>query len=181
MNIRNLVTTLLAMTLACLILVDESNAFPKAEKIHISGTVISYNIFSRLTIIVGQMPRHIEDHTQMLVRVNKISGDLEEGQYIKLRFTNSDNPTVNVPQDMLEHAQQWQFALTRDEACDQSAEDLLYAMGKNGKESNQSWKLVAGAEREQIPEDISIPCYVFGTSDFRKMKALSALNSRGDR
>jgi hypothetical protein len=168
MKKRNLLTILLAFALAYSILGVGSNAAPMSQKSEVTGTVISYNLFARLTLIIGQMSKPIEDHDELLIRVNKSNGNLEKGQYIKLRFTNSENPNVHLPKDMLERAQQWQFTLTRDNSCDESTEDVLYMQGKNGRELNKSWKRLAGAEKERISEDANLPCYVFGVNDFRK-------------
>jgi hypothetical protein len=88
-------------------------------------------------------------------------------EYIIVRYENSCMKLI--PERVIKKRQQWRFSLTRDVACDERLDDLLYIKNPNeegGTSLTPFMKFMPGVGREKIATDRKLPCYVLRPGDF---------------
>ena len=127
-----------------------------SRKVTIRGTIVAYDLGLQLangrcrqTLIV-QTKRPINGEEYIIVRYEGFCAEV-------------------IPEQKLESAQYWRFALTRDADCDQRLDDLLYitSMSPTGKKLQYPrLRLMPGTESERIPSDKKLPCHIVRPSDF---------------
>lgn len=130
-----------------------------SEEETVTGTVVGYDVGLELT--KGSCRQTI------IVRTKKPDKVKQESEYIIVRYETLCMKLL--PERILKKGPQWKFSLTRDVDCDQELGELLYIKQLNPTGDVYRYprlKFAPGAERERIPTDTKLPCYVLRPGGF---------------
>ena len=141
----------------------------KVLTIPISGTVLAYSPFARLTILAG--PAQSVDnskrfHEDFLVRVDQRSNWLKEGQLVRLVYSDDTGAKPELPKELFTKKGHWIFLATRDDTCASNLENILYYKVEGKIYSNM--QLTRWAKPLKPVNDTLVPCYVISSGGFAK-------------
>ncbi|MEK6303908.1 MAG: PKD domain-containing protein [Acidobacteriota bacterium] len=130
------------------------------EKEKVNGVVVAYDV--GLELANGSCRQTIIVRTEN--RINR-------KEYLIVRYETSCMRLI--PERALKAGPQWRFSLTRNAECDELLDDLLYI--KNMSPTGGAYQIprvrrVAGSEKEKIPANRKLPCYVLGSGEFEPLK-----------
>ena len=137
--------------------------------IPMSGTVLAYSPFARLTILVGpaqSLDNSKRFHEDFLVRVEQRSNWLKKGQLVRLKYNGDTGPKPELPKELFTRKGHWIFLATRDDTCASNLEDILYYKVDGKIYSNM--QLTRWAKPLKSVNDTIVPCYVISSGGFAK-------------
>jgi hypothetical protein len=122
------------------------------HKVAITGRVLAYDQLSSLS--------NITSAPKLEVLIVGVETGPEESRFIKVKYEYMASDK-KLPIKVFDSKNKWRFALVRDNTCDGSLRSLQETKPMAATEiSLPHFKSTNGAESEQIPLDLNIPCYV---------------------
>jgi hypothetical protein len=137
----------------------------RKSRLVITGTVVGYDQLMPLTSITSAPQVAV-----LIVRVDKRISGREKSRYIKVVHRRLYGGEAELPSEIFDSKKRWRFKLSRQPSCDSSLQELESAKGKieDGAEvSVPRLKRTSGAEVEDIPTDVVLPCYELHPRDFK--------------
>ena len=126
--------------------------YSQADRHEIAGTIVAYSH------VLALLPCYHLCGGSIIVRVDK--SKKEKPDYIRIDFRYPDR---HFPNALVEGKKQWRFVLDRTKDKDEPIEQFVRAVDeKSGKDISPgppAWKLLPGAEDEQLPFGEAIPSY----------------------
>ena len=130
----------------------------KSEEI--SGAIVAYHHWLSL------LPCYHICGGSLIVRIGK--PDEAQPRYIRIDFRYPDQ---QFPNELIGSKRLWQFKLTRTSNADEPIEKYVKSVDETGKEVDaklSAWKLVPGAENEELPFGKVIASYTLSV-DIQKL------------
>lgn len=151
------------LTVVTVATISDAEMRPRKEKA--VGTVIAYDVpISGLAMLTSVPMEQL-----LIVRIDRPMNRNQETRYIKVAYRRWFNEP-ELPTGVLDGRGKWRFAVTRDRSCDGSVGELRSIKSKteDGKEVIlQRLRQTSGAEKEELPDDRILPCYLLRPGDLR--------------
>jgi hypothetical protein len=126
--------------------------YSQAGKHEITGTIVAYHHW------LSVLPCYHFCAGSLIIRADNAKKELPE--YIRVDFSYPDR---DFPNALIERKKQWRFVLDRTRGRDEPIEQFIRALdaktGKSISSGSPAWKLLPGAEDEQLPFGKVIPSY----------------------
>lgn len=137
----------------------------RPRKLKTAGTVVAYDLpISGLAMLTS-----VPMEQFLIVRIDRPINRKQEARYIKVSYRRWFNEP-ELPTGVLDGRSKWRFAVTRDRSCDGPVRELrsIKSKTKDGKEVIlQRLRQTSGAEKEELPDDRILPCYLLLPGDLR--------------
>lgn len=151
MNKRK-VCLLLACLLLAFISFTEINA-QKTEKLKISGTIIGFDLVSRLISLYEPFDSPAE-RVIFIVRVDEISKGKETSPYLLVHYRHWYYDKIQLSDDVLDGKKQWKLKLdkkSREKKCDGKLRNIMYmnAQTTEGKKLTEQPRLIRTSAGEK--------------------------------
>ena len=124
-----------------------TEAHRKRQSLRISGTVVGYDELISLANITSAPNAEI-----LIVRVDALVKGNERARYIKVVYKFMQKE-ARLPSEVFEGDHRWRMTLTKADGGDQTCKGPI-----------QRLKRTPGGEAEQIPDDVTLPCYILRPS-----------------
>ena len=138
----------------------------EAKKETFNGTVIAYDYFNNLIRMTFAPSR-----LTLLVRTKPHGPDA--GRLIQVTYTywsSQKQSNGGFPDDLVVSAKPWRFTLARNSGCEPIQEFARMEDAKTGTDTGDRlaiWKLLPGAEHEELPFGGRLPCYSLKAGDYK--------------
>jgi hypothetical protein len=138
------------------------------RKLTTVGTVVAYDQpVSGLAMLTSVPMEQI-----LIVRLDRSINRKQESKYIKLSFRRWFNEP-ELPSGILNSKNKWRFSLTRDINCDGSTRELQSDRSRTEEGKGvvlQRLRRTSGAEKEEVPDALILPCYVLRPGGLRRIR-----------